>query len=308
MPMITNATLTALRTMVSTAFRQGYDGMMPLTFYRDAAMVLSSTTASNTYDWLGDFPELREWIGDRVIKDMKENAYQIQNKTFEATVGIKRTDIEDDNLGTYGMRFTRMGQSAARHPDIMIAELMKTGHANLCFDGQNFFDTDHPVYPNHDGTGTATTVSNYDDNNENTSTPAWYLLDASDAIMPFIFQERTKPELETKENPGQSDQVFIKDQYLYGIRYRCNGGYGFWQKAYKSHKPLNGDNLDAAIAHMMSLKGDGGRPLGITPTRLIVPPALRAAANKTVKVMFGEGGASNANFEAVEVRVTPWLA
>lgn len=308
MPMITNVTLTALRTMVSTAFRQGYDGMMPNTFYRDAAMVLNSTTASNTYDWLGDFPELREWIGDRVIKDMKENAYQIQNKTFEATVGIKRTDIEDDNLGTYGMRFTRMGQSAARHPDIMIADLMKSGHTNLCFDGQNFFDTDHPVYANHDGTGAASTVSNYDDNDADTSTPAWYLIDASDAILPFIFQERTKPELETKENPGQSDHVFIKDQYLYGIRYRCNAGYGFWQKAYKSHKPLTGDNLDEAIATMMEFKGDGGRPLGITPTRLIVPPRLRADANKTVKVMFGEGGASNANYEAVEVRVTPWLA
>ena len=48
MPMITNATLTALRTMVSTAFRQGYEGMMPMTFYRDAAMVLPSTTGSNT--------------------------------------------------------------------------------------------------------------------------------------------------------------------------------------------------------------------------------------------------------------------
>ena len=67
-------------------------------------------------------------------------------------------------------------------------------------------------------------------------------------------------------------------------------------------------DLDAAIAAMMSFKGDGDRPLGITPTLLVVPPALRAAANKTVKVMLAEGGASNANYDAVKVLVTPWLA
>jgi len=308
MPMITNAVLNDLRTMSRREFRAGFDGMMPMTFYRDAAMVIPSTTASNTYDWLGDFPELVEWIGDRAIKGMKEDAYQISNRLFEKTVGIKRTHIEDDTLGTYSVRFQRMGQAAARHPDIMVAELMKGGHAALCYDGQNFFDTEHPVFPNHDGTGVASTWSNYDDNDGDTSTPAWYLLDASDAILPFIFQERTKPDLESKENSSTSDEVFMKDQYLYGIRYRCNAGYGFPQKAYKSHLPLNGDTLDAAIAAMMSVKGDGDRPLGITPTRLIVPPALRAAANKTVKVMLGEGGASNANFEAVDVRVTSWLA
>ena len=41
---------------------------------------------------------------------------------------------------------------------------------------------------------------------------------------------------------------------------------------------------------------------------LVVPPALRSAANKTVKVMLGEGGASNANYNAVEVLDTDWVA
>jgi len=308
MPMITSATLNDLRTLVRSEFNTAYEAMQARTFYRDVAMVVPSSTASNTYDWLGDFPELRAWVGDRVIKDMKENVYQITNGLYEGTVGIARTHIEDDQLGTYGPSIRRMGQSAARHPDKLIVELMKTGQAALCHDGQNFFDTDHPVFPNHDGTGVAATVSNYDDNGGDTSTPAWYLIDGSDDAMPFIFQERTKAEMEVSEDASKSDHVFMKDQYLYGVRYRCAAGFGFWQKAYKSHAALDGDALDAAIAAMMSFKGDGDRPLGITPTKLVVPPALRAAANKTVKVMFGEGGASNANYEAVEVVVTPWLA
>ncbi|MEX6732518.1 Mu-like prophage major head subunit gpT family protein [Pseudomonas aeruginosa] len=47
--------------------------------------MIPSTTASNTYGWLGQFPKLREWIGQRVIKDMAAQGYQITNKLFEST-------------------------------------------------------------------------------------------------------------------------------------------------------------------------------------------------------------------------------
>lgn len=306
MAVITNALLGALRTEVRRNFRDAYEAMQATSFYRDVAMIAPSSSASNTYDWLGDFPELREWVGDRVVKDIKENAYQLTNKLYEGTIGIQRTAIEDDTVGGLEPRIRHMGQSAARHPDRMIAALIASGGAALCYDGQNFFDTDHPVYANHDGTGAASTVSNIQAGAG--AGPAWYLLDTASEMKPFIFQERTKPEFDIMKNPKDADTVFMKDQYLYGIRYRCNAGYGFWQKAYKSQQALNGDNLDAAIAAMMSFKGDGDRPLGITPTLLVVPPALRAAANKTVKVMLAEGGASNANYDAVKVLVTPWLA
>ncbi|MBP9184352.1 MAG: Mu-like prophage major head subunit gpT family protein [Fuscovulum sp.] len=304
MALITSGTLAALRTEVRRQFADAYAGMQPQTFWNTVAMLVPSSTASNTYDWLGDFPDLREWIGDRVVKDIKENAYQITNRLYEGTVGIARTAIEDDSIGTVGARIRNIAQAAARHPDKLVADLVKNGHTSLCYDGQYFFDVDHPVAANTDGTGAVTSVSNAQ---AGAGVP-WYLLDCSSEIKPFIFQERTKPEFDTMEGTRDSDTVFIKDQYLYGIRYRCNAGYGFWQKAYRSQAALTGDNLDAAIAAMMSFKGDGGKPLGITPTHLLVPPAHRAAANKAVKVMLGDGGASNANYQAVEVIVTPWLA
>ncbi len=78
--------------------------------------------------------------------------------------------------------------------------------------------------------------------------------------------------------------------------------------AYASNVALNGDRLDAAIEKMRGLRDSNGRPLGIKPSLLVVGPKLRSAANKTVKVMLGEGGASNANYEAVEVLDTPWVA
>lgn len=304
MAMITAALLNGLRTEVRRQFSDAYAAMNAVSMWRTVAMQVSSSTASNTYDWLGDFPSLREWVGDRVVKDMKENAYQITNKLFEGTVGIARTHIEDDNVGTAGNRIRALAQAAAQHPDVMIADLIKAGNTSLCYDGQFFFDTDHPVAANHDGTGSVTSVSN---SQAGAGTP-WYLLDCSGEMRPFIFQERTKPELDTMEGTKDNDQVFIKDQYLYGVRYRCNAGYGFWQKAYRSAADLTDANLNAAIAAMMSFKKDGGKPLGITPTHLVVPPSLRAAANTVVKATQRANGESNTNYQAVEVVVTPWLA
>lgn len=304
MAIITAALLQALRTGFNKAFNDAYATMKATTFYTDVATIVPSSTASETYGWLGDFPDMREWIGDRVVKDMKESGYQIANKTWESTVGVSRDSIEDDNLGIYTPMIQAMGHAAARRPDLMIAELMKNGGANLCYDGQNFFDTDHPVYPNHDGTGVAATVSNFTDG----VSPAWFLLDTSRPLKPFIFQERRKPSFEAKTDPRNSDTVFLSNKFLYGVDARDNAGYGFWQCAYMSKAVLNSDNLDAAIQEMMEFKADGDRPLGIMPNLLVVPPALRSAANKTVKVMLGDGGASNPNYEAVDVKVVPWLA
>lgn len=83
-------------------------------------------------------------------------------------------------------------------------------------------------------------------------------------------------------NPD-NDYVFMKDKIPYGIRYRCNGGYGFWQQAVCSTQELNAANFAAALEAMQSFRADGGRPLGLgfggeAGTMLVVPPSLQSAA------------------------------
>jgi phage major head subunit gpT-like protein len=300
MAIITPALITSLRAGFSKAFQDALTDTP--TDWAKVATRVPSTSASNTYGWLNQFPSLREWVGDRVLKDMAAQAYQIQNKLYEGTVAVKRTDIEDDNVGVYTPLFAEMGRAAATHPDQLVFGLLKNAHTTNCYDGQYFFDTDHPVYPNVDGTGTATLVSNV----QAGTGDAWYLLDTSRALKPLIFQERTKPELEALTST-QDEGVFMRDEYRYGIRYRCNAGLGFWQMAYKSQAPLDATNFNAAMAAMMSLKADGGRPLGIKPTVLVVPPSLRAAAIEIVKNERLANGASNPNFGVVDLIVSPWL-
>ncbi|WP_058615510.1 Mu-like prophage major head subunit gpT family protein [Tepidimonas taiwanensis] len=301
MAIITPALLSGLRTGFSKAFQDALTNTP--TDWEKVATRVPSSSASNTYAWLGQSPALREWVGDRVLKDMAAQAYQVQNKLYEGTVAVKRTDIEDDNVGVYTPLFSEMGRAAKAHADQLVFGLLAAGETTTCYDGQNFFDTDHPVYPNVDGTGTATLVSNL----QAGTGPAWYLLDTSRALKPLIFQERTTPELEAMTST-QDEGVFMRDEYRYGIRYRCNAGFGFWQMAYKSKAALDAANFNAAMAAMMQFRADGGRPLGIKPTTLVVPPSLRADAMALIEAQLTTGGASNPNHKAVEVIVSPWLA
>ena len=109
------------------------------------AQTVRSTTAMNTYGWLKSLTGMREWLGPRLIDNLSEASYTIQNKHFEKTVSVNRNNIEDDNLGMYSDGFTVMGDGAARLPEELVWGLLKAGFSTNCWDGQYFFDTDHPI-------------------------------------------------------------------------------------------------------------------------------------------------------------------
>lgn len=301
---VTAASLAALQVGFKKHFQDAFTATRPEADFTRVATVIPSTSKSETYGWLGKFPKMREWVGDRVIEDMEAKGYTITNKDFEATVGVDRNDIDDDNLGIYAPLMQEMGVSAAQQPDDLIFGLLAQGTTETCYDGQYFFDTDHPSF---DEDGGAITVTNVDASGA-AENPWWYLLDVTRPLKPLIYQERKKAQFVAKTDPQNSDHVFMKKEFVYGVDARCNVGFGLWQMAYASNATLDGDSLDAAIEKMRGLLDRNGRPLGIKPNLLVVGPKLRSAANKTVKVMLGAGGASNANYEAVEVLDTPWAA
>lgn len=300
---VTSAAVAALQVGFKKNFQDAFDATRPLSDFTKVATTIQSSAKSETYGWLGKFPKMREWVGDRVIKDMEGFGYSILNKDFEATVGVDRNDIQDDNLGHYSPLMREMGMSAAQQPDDMIFGLMKLGASELCYDGQNFFDTDHPSF---DAAGAVISVSNI--NSSGGIAPYWYLMDCTRPLKPMIYQERQKPQFVSKTDPGNSDHVFMKKEYLYGVDARANAGFGLWQMAYASNAPLDGTSLAAASQAMRELRDSNGRPLGIKPSLLVVPPALSAAANRTVKVQLEAGGGTNPNWNVVEVLDTTWLA
>jgi len=303
---ITNPVLNGLRTALRDEFKRRMSELGAKSIWKLLATIITSNTKSNSYGWLSAFPQLREWVGDRVIKDIAESAYQIVNQKYESTLGVERTDIEDDNLGQYRVLAAAMADEVEAFFNRNIALLLKEGFSNTCYDGQNFFDSEHPVYAKTDGTGDVTPTSNIvgslDDNS-----PPWFLLSLSGSLKPLILQQRTTPEFE-EITETKNDRVFMQDKYLYGIRYRGSFGYGLWQQAVGSKRALTEDNYKSAREKMQTFKRDGGDPLGIVPTHLIVGPSNEAAARKIVEAQFTASGASNIYYKTAELIVIPHLA
>lgn len=295
---INSGNLRTLFTGFKTSFQSGL-GQAP-SQHPVVAMRVNSTTREEDYGWLGAFPNVREWIGDRVINNLKTHSYSIKNRTFEATVAVDRDDIKDDNLGLYGPMFEEMGRSTAAFDDQLVWPMLKDGWNRACYDGQNFFDTDHPVL---DADGNTISVSN---SGGGSGTP-WFLVDDSRALKPIILQVREDFNFVAKDDP-RDDNVFMQRKYIYGVDGRRNAGYGLWQLAYGSKQTLNATNYATARAALMGMKGDYDRPLGLNPRKLIVPPSLEGAARKIVANVLASGGETNEWAGTAEVVVVPWLA
>lgn len=264
------------------------------------AMKVPSTTGQEDYAWLGNFPKMRKWIGDKMIKALEGFKYSIVNDDWEATVEVDRNHIEDDVLGIYAPQAQMAGWSAAQLPDEIVYDLVNNGFTNKCFDGKAFFATDHKVGKasvSNKGTvalsvatqaaamagyGAARTamkkfadeegrplnispnvllvppalgdiarllmtVDQLEDGKPNpykgtaevvedarlTSDTAWFLLDTSKPVKPFIYQERKAPVFVSQTNP-EADDVFTRKKFKFGAEARSAGGYGFWQLAYGS--------------------------------------------------------------------------
>ena len=113
---ITGAALANLFTGFNGSFRRGFQSTT--TFYKNVAMIVNSSTAGETYGWLGQFPQMREWLGDRVINSLEAHGYHIKNRKFENTVSVGRTAIEDDAYGVFAPIFEELGRASAEHPDV----------------------------------------------------------------------------------------------------------------------------------------------------------------------------------------------
>lgn len=315
---VTPQTLDVFFQACNKLYNEGWDVAKTHAF--DIAMKVPSGTSEERYGWLGQFPQLREWVGDRVINGLSAYEYSIKNLSFESTVSIKRTMLEDDVYGLLAPVFRNMGRTTRIHPDKMVFGLLKKGFSTACFDGQNFFDTEHPSFGEN---GEQITVSNVQLAPQgSTPAPCWYLLDTTQAVKPIIFQDRVPYSFQQLTNDTDA-RVFLRDEYLIGVRARLNVGFGFWHMAFGSQLALTPENYASARASMQILRGDQGDFLSVNPSVLVVPPALEADARMILKatsvssatgaqasggqVSGGAVAVSNIWHESADLIVTPFV-
>ena len=109
--------------------------------YEKLCTVIPSDKDTEHYAWLGALPGVREFLDERQVGEFSEYEYQIKNKTWESTVAVERTAIEDDQYGQVALRVKGLAQEAKQHLDQLAFGLLAGGFTTNCYDGTPFFGT-----------------------------------------------------------------------------------------------------------------------------------------------------------------------
>lgn len=107
--------------------------------YLQTCMMVPSKGRGMDYAWLTQFPRMREWIGDKQVKNLELQTYYVANKDWEATIGVNRNDVEDDQLGIYQVQTQMMAQSASMLYYNIANDLKNKAFEQLGIDSRPFY-------------------------------------------------------------------------------------------------------------------------------------------------------------------------
>ena len=141
--LVNQGNLTAVFINLKTVFNKAFVAAPSL--WVKTTMLVPSGSSQNDYSWLGQFPKMKKWLGDKTVRALEAFRYTIVNNDWEATVEVDRNDLDDDQIGIYAPMAQDAGFSAKQLPDELDAGLKNNAFTQTCYDGQYFYDTDHPV-------------------------------------------------------------------------------------------------------------------------------------------------------------------
>lgn len=306
--LLNRSAIQSISVAYNDAFVQGMDTAYPdKDLYKQLAYVAPSTAKTEEFGWLAQVPRIREWIGDRHIGNIARYAMTVTNRKFESSLHLQRDEVEDESWLQKVNLALALGEEVDRHKNELVMGLLQSGFTTLGYDGQTFFNANHPVVS---ASGATNLVSNFQAGAGN----PWYLMDLTSSVFrPIVYTNRREFGLRAMLDE-QDEQVFMRDEFRWGVDGRCGAGFALWQKAYASRQALSATNFDAAVQSMMQVTRDGGGPAAVRATHLVCGPSNRAAAKALLNteqtaIAIGTGGAavSNYNYGAVQLIVTPYL-
>lgn len=287
--------LEALQVTMSSQYTQGVEAAKPQ--WQMVATEVPSSGAANYYGWMKNLPMIKQWVGDRQLASLGKHGYSVENKTWESSIEISRDEVDDDQVGIYSVIARDYGEQVAYFPDTLVYKLLSEGFTTLCFDGQNYFDSDHPLE-----TAPASTYSNVVGDPATDTGESWFLMDTSKTLKPIVFQNR-RPFVFKNMNPSE-EYTWFNNKYAAGVDGRCNVGFSFPQLAIGSKAALTEANYEVAKKLLRTMKRSDGTRLGTKAVTLCVGPDNEAAAKKLIKRMLIEGGDENIYYNDVEVVVS----
>lgn len=130
------------------SFRKSYAEGIDASWAGKMALRVDTDKETETYRWVGGAPPLREWLGYRLFQALGRYTMSITNLKYEASLrfdldDLRRTMKSGNQIPTV---IAEMARKAALHPEVLLTTLITNGDtttSGLCYDGQQFFDTDH---------------------------------------------------------------------------------------------------------------------------------------------------------------------
>lgn len=307
MPLVSSDLTKLITAGLRADFNVAYHRRLNESIVGRIATVIPTTLPTQDYGWLSGNPTMREFVDERRLKALKELSQTITDKTWEATLGVSRRALEDDQYGAIRLRVQDLANEAARHREKITVQKYALGATTVCADGQYLIDDDHPESGTNQGNKTTNALSEAevaagiaameqftDDQGEplgiiptvllvgpknqfvakrivnstvsiasslgatnarvveGSSNPLqgmldvivspyltgtyddyWFLIDGTRAVKGVILQERSDVPVEftAVDNPD-AEEVFMRDQLMYGVRARYEVGFGLWQTVY----------------------------------------------------------------------------
>lgn len=107
--------------------------------YLEVASEVNTKSHTVDYTWLAELPAMKEWIGKRALKTLKDYFYTISKKDWESSISVKRDDFIFDNLGIVTVKVNQLIHTINKHYNNLVFGLIALN--GTCFDGKKFFDT-----------------------------------------------------------------------------------------------------------------------------------------------------------------------
>lgn len=104
---------------------------------------ISSSQEIETYARLGMVPAMRQWIGGRQAKGLRDTGQTIKNLPYESTLEIPVDWMRRDKTGHIAQRIGEQAARAATHWASLLSTQILTGLTGLCDDGLPFFSASH---------------------------------------------------------------------------------------------------------------------------------------------------------------------
>jgi len=125
--------------------------------YDRIATVIPGVSERLEFKWLGTFPTMKRWVGDRTMQRLRAETQALTTEWWANGIEVDIDDLNNEaRLGMIPKRINQMATAAARRMDDQVTQYYVNGFnatLGLTYDGQFLFDGDHTAAGN--GVGVA---------------------------------------------------------------------------------------------------------------------------------------------------------